>query len=144
MSKVKLDIEFVESTEGITPDQLHGFFEGWPDPPSPARHLEILRRSNRRILARDARSGRVVGFVTAITDGVLSAYVPLLEVLPEYRGAGLGRELMERMVRRLEPIYMIDLTCDEDVQPFYERLGWTRYTAMIRRDHGALKNAGCS
>ena len=144
MSKVKLDIEFVESTEGITPDQLSGFFEGWPDPPSPARHLEILRRSSLRILARDARSGRVVGFVTAITDGVLSAYVPLLEVLPEYRGAGLGRELMQRMVHHLEPIYMIDLTCDEDVQPFYERLGWTRYTAMIRRDHGALKNAGCS
>jgi len=144
MSKIKLEIEYVESAEGITADQLQGFFEGWPDPPSPARHLEILRRSSLRILARDARSGRVVGFVTAITDGVLSAYVPLLEVLPECRGAGLGRELMQRIVRRLEPMYMIDLTCDEDVQPFYERLGWTRYTAMIRRDHGALKNAGRS
>ena len=39
------------------------------------------------MLARDD-AGRVVGFVTAISDGVLSAYIPLLEVLPEYQGAG--------------------------------------------------------
>ncbi len=28
----------------------------------------------------------VVGFVNALSDGRLSAYIPLLEVLPDYRG----------------------------------------------------------
>ena len=30
---------------------------------------------------------------------------------------------------------MIDLICDADVQPFYERLGMTRYSAMIIRNY---------
>jgi hypothetical protein len=37
-------------------------------------------------LAREAESGRIVGFVTAVGDGVLSAFIPLLEVVPDYRG----------------------------------------------------------
>ena len=52
------------------------------------RRLEILRGSDRALLAPPATTGRLVGFVTAITDGVLSAFIPLLEVLPEYQGQG--------------------------------------------------------
>ena len=33
---------------------------------------------------------------------------------------------------------MIDLVCDEDVLPFYERLGMIRWTAAIRREHAAV------
>jgi GNAT superfamily N-acetyltransferase len=37
-----------------------------------------------------------VGFITAITDGVLTTYLPQLEVLAEYRGQGIGSALVER------------------------------------------------
>ncbi len=30
------------STEGVEPGDLVGFFEGWPAPPSPERHLALL------------------------------------------------------------------------------------------------------
>jgi ribosomal protein S18 acetylase RimI-like enzyme len=116
---------------------LRGFFVGWPSPPSPERHLELLRGSAAVVLARDGDN--VVGFVNAVSDGVLSAYIPLLEVLPDYQGRGIGSELVRRLVVRLESLYMIDLCCDAELEPFYLRLGFrTLDRGMGIRNHDAL------
>ena len=88
------------------------------------------------ILAVDDATGNVVGFITAITDETLFAYIPLLEVLPEYRGRGIGSELVRRMLAKLEGMYAVDLLCDPDVQPFYERLGMMKACGMLRRNPG--------
>lgn len=128
-------VEFRDSCAGIEPDQLEGFFDGWPDPPSATTHLRLLERSSEIVLALDRGTGRVVGFVTAITDGVLCAYVPLLEVLPAYRGRGIGSTLVRRMLGKLEHLYMIDVICDEDVVPFYERLDLRPARGMSLRNY---------
>ena len=76
----------------------------------------------------------MIGFVTAISDGVLSAYISLLEVLPDHQRRGVGRELMQRINALLEGLYMIDVLCDDDVLCFYEKLGFQAAGgAMIRR-----------
>jgi len=116
-------IRFTDTLTGISEAMLEGFFEGWPDPPSPATHLRILRSSAHVVLAVDDQAGRVVGFINAISDGIMCAYIPLLEVLPEYRGRGIGSELTERMLRRLGDLYMVDLMCDPSVLGFYETRG---------------------
>jgi ribosomal protein S18 acetylase RimI-like enzyme len=122
-------IVYRESAAGVAPEQLAGFFVGWPRPPAPDVHLELLRGSDHVVLAVEEETERVVGFVTAVSDGVLSAYVPLLEVLPEHQGRGLGSELMRRLLARLESVYMVDLCCDAALVPFYERLGLRRWDA---------------
>jgi hypothetical protein len=38
------------------------------------------------------------------------------------------------MLAKLENLYSVDLMCDEDVQPFYERLGLQRYSGMVLRN----------
>jgi len=128
-------ISYTDSIVGISAEQLQGFFVGWPNPPTPETHLRILEGSDAVMLARDETSGAVVGFITAISDGVLCAYIPHLEVLPEYQGRGIGSELLRRMLERLRTLYMIDLLCDPDVQPFYERLGMRRATGMLIRNY---------
>ena len=75
-----------------------------------------------------------MGFATAITDGVLCASIPLLEVLPAHRGQGVGTRLVERLTTRLDDLYAIDLVCDENAAEFYEALGFRRGVAMsVRR-----------
>lgn len=127
-------IRYTSDLDGIEAEHLAGFFDGWPDPPDAATHLAILRGSDAVCLAV-ADGGRVVGFVTAITDGVLAAYLPLLEVLPDFRGQGIGAELVRRVVERVGAPYMVDAVCDEDVLPFYERLGFAPGRAAMRRDY---------
>ncbi|GMU93068.1 MAG: hypothetical protein AMXMBFR4_21260 [Candidatus Hydrogenedentota bacterium] len=127
-------IQYTSSLEGITPDKLSGFFEGWQHPPSPETHLKLLQNSSRVVLALDSENGRVVGFVTAMTDGVLSAYIPFLEVLPEYRGHGIGEELVKRIRTAVGDLYMIDFVCEPDMQPFYTRLGMKPSTGMMKRN----------
>jgi len=128
-------ITYTDSTADLCPDQLAGFFVGWPKPPSPERHLEILKAASHVVLAVDDTTGRVVGFIYAISDGILSAYIPLLEVLPEYRRQGIGRELVRQLLEQLKDFYMVDLICDEDLRPFYEKLGMKYHGGMIIRNY---------
>ncbi len=127
-------IAYTDSLANLSVDHLRGgFFAGWPKPPTPETHLRLLQGSDHVWLARDAE--QVVGYITAISDGVLAAYIPHLEVLAAYQGQGIGSELVRRMLDTLQSIYMIDLICDPDVQPFYERLGLQRYSGMIQRNY---------
>jgi ribosomal protein S18 acetylase RimI-like enzyme len=115
-------ITYRTSLDGISTEMLTGFFVRWPKPPSSETHLRLLQQSYRVVLAVDDQNNHVVGFINAISDGVLSAYIPLLEVLPEYQMQGIGDELVRRMLWLLDGLYMIDLTCDRRLQPFYEQL----------------------
>lgn len=138
-------ITYTDTLDGLTVDALRGgFFVGWPNPPSPEAHLRILACSAAIGLAKD-EDGQVVGFVTAISDGVVSAYLPLLEVLPAFlsarlrqcgfQGKGVGSELVRRIVDRFRHLYMVDLLCDATVQPFYARLGLRPTTGMVLRNY---------
>ncbi len=127
----QLSYSLTTSLDGLTPGQLHGFFVGWPNPPAPETFLRLLRGSYRVVLAM--HDGQVIGFVQAISDGVLTAYIPLLEVLPEWQGRGVGRALMTRMRDELRHLYAVDLGCDDDLIPFYEALGMRRGNLMVTR-----------
>ncbi|GAA1807455.1 GNAT family N-acetyltransferase [Planosporangium flavigriseum] len=98
------------------------FFEGWPNPPSEATFQAALRGSYAVEFAI-AGEDRVVGFVNALSDGVAAAFIPWLEVVPEYRGRGIGAKLMRRMLDRLGHLYSVDLLCDEPLVPYYRRFG---------------------
>jgi GNAT superfamily N-acetyltransferase len=136
-------VRYTTSLEGITADSLRGgFWVGWPDQPTAEVHLAMLRGSESVVLALAEDSGDVVGFVNAVGDGVLAAYVPCLEVLPGWHGQGIGTELVRRILAQLAPRYMVDLVCDDELEPFYQRLGFVPYRAMIRRDRSAILSAG--
>lgn len=136
-------VSYRSTVDGIESSQLQeGFFEGWMQKPSPETHLRLLRESDEIVIAIDEDTGQVVGFVTAITDRVLSAYIPLLEVLPAYRGQGIASELVRRVLAQLGHIYMVDVLCDEPLQAFYARFGMMKASGAMIRNFDAQSGCG--
>jgi ribosomal protein S18 acetylase RimI-like enzyme len=129
-------IEYRSSIGSVNADNLRGgFFAGWLDPPSPETHMRVLVGSAQVVLATDTATANVIGFITAVTDGVLAGYIPFLEVLSGYQFRGIGSELVRRMLADLSGYYMIDLLCDGHIQPWYERLGLRRASGMMARHY---------
>lgn len=126
-------IHYSTNPASIAAHQLQGFFVGWNRHPSAMTHKALLESSDFAVMAIDRSTNRVVGFITAITDGVLSASIPFLEVLPEYQGRGIGSELVRGMLRQLAHFYMVDLVCEESLISFYSRFGFAPCRAMSLR-----------
>ncbi len=126
-----MGISYMNSTEGLRQDHLEDFFEGWVVAPSNETRLEMLRNSYAVWLAFDG--DLCAGFINALSDGVFYSYIPLVEVVPAYRGQGIGSELVRRMLKTLGRMYAIDIVCDEAIATFYEKLDFAKSTAMIKR-----------
>ncbi len=132
-------IKITHDCSSLRAEDLEGFFVGWPNPPSNTKLLKILNAAYAVSLAWS--DDRVVGFVYAISDGVLSAYIPLLEVLPEHQGHGLGSRLVEDILTQLDGLYMIDLVCDPELEKFYRPHGFTMLAGMARRNYANQSGA---
>lgn len=68
---------------------------------------------------------RLIGFARAISDGIYRATIWDVVIHPDYRGAGLGRKLVETVLshprmNRVERVYL--MTTHQ--QRFYERIGF--------------------
>ena len=94
--------------------------------------VKILRNSFAVWIALD--EDRCIGFINAISDKVFYAYIPLLEVLPKYQGKGIGMELTRRMLMTLKDMYAIDICCDEQIVPFYKKIGFSKCNGMVKRN----------
>jgi len=134
-------IRYTNIINEITAPMLTGFFEGWKEKPDPKSHMEILRRSYSFIAAIDDESGKVIGFICALSDGVITAYISLLEVLPDYRRQGVGTELVRLMLETLAHITNIDLICDKELMAFYNKFDMRQTNGMVIRKY--LKSSCC-
>ncbi len=132
-------IRITRDRSSLSADQLVGFFVGWPNPPTSTTLLQILTAAH--VVSLAWSHDRIVGFVYAISDGVLSAYIPLLEVLPEHQGHGLGSRLVKDILAQLDDLYMIDLVCDPELEKFYKPHGFTMLAGMARRNYANQSGA---
>lgn len=71
---------------------------------------------------------RLIGFARAVTDDVFRAVVEDVIVDQAYRGQGIGRELMRRLLDRLAHVEEIVLVCEEDLIPFYAAFGFEHFS----------------
>ena len=57
----------------------------------------------------------------------------MLEVLPKFQHAGIGSNLMTKLLDELGEIDCIDLTCDIKLQDFYSRFDMLKSNGMVIR-----------
>ncbi|MBS4537033.1 GNAT family N-acetyltransferase [Clostridium sp. D2Q-11] len=126
-------IKYKINLEGIMESNLQGFFVGWKNPLSTKEHIKILENSQYKVLAIDTDTGKVIGFINALSDNVNFAFIPMIEILPEYQEKGIGTELMNRMLEELKDIPCIDLMCDKEMQSYYERFDMLKSHGMVLR-----------
>jgi ribosomal protein S18 acetylase RimI-like enzyme len=117
-------IEYRSTPTDLQPDQLDGFFVGWPSRPTPELHLQLLRLSQYVEIAVDPETRKVVGFATAVSDRVLAAHITFLEVLPDYQHRGIATRLMQGLLMQTAHLYAISLQCDHQLKEFYEEFGF--------------------
>ncbi len=81
--------EYTVGVGDVPADALTGFFVGWPSPPAAAALHQVLAQSTACVVAREVNE--VVGFINALSDGLLAAYLPLLEVRAEFQAGASGQ-----------------------------------------------------
>jgi ribosomal protein S18 acetylase RimI-like enzyme len=92
--------------------------------------VERLVREAQRVVGL-YRDGRQVGFCRAFTDGVAVVHLADVYVLPEFRGRGLGVELVREMVENgpyADVKWMLHTT---DAHGLYEQFGFGRPDAKV-------------
>ena len=116
----------------IIPDEVDTFFQNWKSPPSTETRSKLLTGSDLVITARE--NGKLVGFLTAISDGAMHAFITLVEVLESHQRKGIGRHLIELAISNFKGYYDIVLITDPDKGEFYKKLDFREIYGMHIRD----------
>jgi GNAT superfamily N-acetyltransferase len=106
-------------------DAVHDFVSNhsyWA-PGRPRDEQERLVREAQRVVGL-YHGDRQIGFARAVSDGASVTYLADVYVLPEYRGQGLGVELVREMVENgpyADKRWMLHTA---DAHPLYEKFGF--------------------
>lgn len=131
IGKGKKMIEYMVNCKELGKLHMNGFCKDWKKPLDECAIKSIIRNSQYSILAVDKEN--VVGIITALSDLVNWAFIPYLEVKDDYQGNGIGTALVQKLLNNLSDINCIDLTCDIELQSFYERFNMLKSNGMVIR-----------
>ena len=77
-------------------------------------------------------SGKIVGVGRMISDGECYGWIHDIAVLPSYRKLGIGKGVMDELVKNNEKL-LIGLTSSFEAVEFYKKLGFKKHkTAMAK------------
>jgi GNAT superfamily N-acetyltransferase len=78
---------------------------------------------------------QLVGMGRVISDGVITAIICGVCVLPSYQSQGIGKEILNRIINHCEQNRLIpQLMCVESLEPYYEGLGFNKFTIGMKKN----------
>lgn len=125
-----------------SPTDLPGLYEvlGWAEylKVSPEQ-LDAAMQGSWRVMY--AYSGDVlVGTARVISDGVVNAYLCGVGVHPGHRGAGIGRELVRRLVDNCQKHRLhLQLMCEDHLVSLYEKMGFVTFAQGMKAEYPATQ-----
>ncbi len=97
---------------------------GWSSGHFPEKLVQAMRGFETVYSAWDGE--KLVGLISAMDDGVMTAYIHYLLVRPEYQGAGIGKALVEKMKEAYRDYLRIVLVAYNEELGFYESCGFKK------------------
>jgi ribosomal protein S18 acetylase RimI-like enzyme len=94
---------------------------GWLDKTEEARMHTMVENSTIVVTAWD--KSRMVGFARCMTDYAFNGQINNVVVDEDYRGCGIGRQLVERILRSSDKVTYI-LRADPENIGFFKKLGF--------------------
>jgi GNAT superfamily N-acetyltransferase len=147
MTRRTLDdgLELDDSKDRIDQGAVHGFLSEesyWAAGRARETQDRLVREASRVVGLYDG--DRQIGFCRAFTDGLATAYLADVYVLPEYRGRGLGEELVREMIDNGPYADVKWLLHTTDAHPLYRKFGFAEpsYKVMERESTRNASESG--
>lgn len=142
MRRAVRGFELDDDPQRVDLDFVHAFLSNesyWARGRSRELVERSLRRSDRVIGCYHA--GRQIGFARVVSDSVSFAYLADVFVISEFRGQGLGLEIVREAVDRGPHTDLLWLLGTEDAHDLYAKLGFGP-TTKRRMERPAQTHAG--
>jgi GNAT superfamily N-acetyltransferase len=123
-------LSWSDTLDDVDWHELEALYRAAPLGNKSAALLETVFTNSRfRCFVRD--DGRLVGAGRVLADGADCAYLCDLAVLPSHQGTGLGKALVNELVRCAHGHKKIILYAVPGKEAFYKKLGFARMTTAM-------------
>jgi GNAT superfamily N-acetyltransferase len=129
-------LELDDSKDRVDREEVHRFISEvsyWGNGRSREAQDRLIEEASRVVGVYDGN--RQIGFCRAASDGISFAYLADVYVLHEYRGRGLGQDLVREMVENGRYATVKWLLHTSDMHALYRKFGFEEpnYKVMERR-----------
>ena len=90
----------------------------------------MMENASRTVVAFDGE--RIVGFARALCDEVSNGYIGTVAVAEDFRGQGIGREIVRRLVGDNPEITWV-LRAGRGSEEFWKKMGFSRSDAAMEK-----------
>ena len=105
--------------------------------------LDRIKSNPNHIIYVAELDSKIVGATTLfiepkfIHEGGLVGHIEDVVVRKEYQGKGIGQKVVKALLAyaKKQGCYKTVLDCTDDLVPFYEKMGFKRYSNSVRFDH---------
>lgn len=105
--------------------------------------LKKIRSNQNHVVMVADSDGQIVGSITLLIEpkfihqGGLVGHIEDVVVRSELQGKGIGEQLINAALEyaKNHGCYKTILDCDDNVKPFYEKIGFKRNSNAMRFDH---------
>ena len=111
---------------GIIPtlEELQSLYEAvkWSSAKKPEQLHKAMQNSHSVVTAYYEE--KLIGLANAISDGALVVYFPHLLIHPKYQRIGIGKRLIEVLLKKYEGFHQQVLIADNNAVNFYKKNGF--------------------
>lgn len=138
MANIKINIVKEADAEAILALYRHpGWWQTDDNPEYLATVARIISNTYCFVIAKDGED--IIGMGRALSDGISDAYIQDVVVHSDYRGRGIGKAIIGKLLEQLkaDKIQWIGLISEPGYEKFYESLGFAKmegYTPFLLKE----------